>query len=251
MARIDVRPAPVVLTPMADAIANRRTNRGPYRPEPLDPGLLAELAAADDLTATVRWVVEPAARQALGELLVDAAQAVADDDAMSRDGYTWFRSSESAIEAHRDGLTVDGQGLAAPVRAVARLVPSLASRSMADSAWVKQTKNVHTKTASAYGVVLVEDPYARADQLAGGRLAQRVHLTATVEGVALQHMNQITERIDRDRAGGHSAGTAARLAKILGADAGRVLCLFRVGWPTRPGQASPRRAAHQVVVRET
>lgn len=249
MARIEVRPAHVELTELAAGIPHRRTNRGPYRSDAVDADLLTELAALGADGARLAWVVEAGARQALGELLIDAAQAVADDDAMSRDGYAWFRPTDSAIDAHRDGLTVDGQGLAAPVRAVAKLVPSLASRSMADATWVRQTKNVHTKTAAAYGVVLVDDPSARADQLAGGRLAQRVHLTATVRDLALQHMNQITERIDRDRAAGRPADTARRLTEILGADGDRVLCIFRVGWPSRPGKASPRRAAHQVVSR--
>ncbi len=250
MARIEVRPAHVELTPLARAIPNRRTNRGPYRPDPVAPELLAELSDAGDLAATVRWVVRAGAREALGDLLVDAAQAIADDDAMSRDGYSWFRPTEAAVNAHRDGLTLDGQGLAAPVRAAAKLVPSLASRSMADAAWVKHTRNVHTRTAAAYGVVLVEDPTARADQLAGGRLAQRVHLRATTMELALQHMNQITERIDRDRAAGHPGGIGVRLAQILGDDAAHVLCVFRVGWPARPGKASPRRAAHQVVTHD-
>lgn len=247
IARIEVHPAPVELTPLAGAIPNRHTNRGPYRPEPVDADLLAELADLGREGARLVWVVDPGPRRALGELLVDAANAVAADDAMSRDGYSWFRPTEAAIDAHRDGLTVDGQGLAAPVRAAAKLLPSLASRSMADATWVKQTKNVHTRTAAAYGVVLVDDPYARADQLAGGRLAQRVHLTATTRGLALQHMNQITERIDRDRAGRRPSDTATRLAQILRDQADHVLCIFRVGWPSRPGRPSPRRAAHQVV----
>lgn len=250
MARIEVRPAHVELTELAEAISNRRTNRGPYRPDAVAADLLAELAALAGDGARLGWVVQAGPRRVLGELLVDAAQAVVDDDAMSRDGYSWFRPTEAAVGARRDGLTVAGQGLAAPVRAAAKLVPSLASRSMADATWVKQTKNVHTRTAAAYGVVLVDDPYARADQLAGGRLAQRVHLTATTRDLALQHMNQITERIDRDRAGGRPADAAARLAQVLGDDAAHALCIFRVGWPSRPGKASPRRAAHQVVTRE-
>lgn len=250
MARIEVRPGHVELTPLAEAIPNRRTNRGPYRADAVDAELLAELSALGGDGARLGWIVEAGPRQALGNLLVEAARAVADDDGMSRDGYTWFRPTEASIEAHRDGLTVDGQGLAAPVRAAAKLLPSLASRSMADATWVKQTKNVHTRTAAAYGLVLVDDPTARADQLAGGRLAQRVHLAATTKDLGLQHMNQITERIDRDRAGGRPADTAARLAQVLGDDAAQVLCLFRVGWPSRPGKASPRRAAHQVVTHE-
>lgn len=250
MARIEVRPAHVELTPLAEAIPHRHSNRGPFRPDAIAPELLAEIGAAADLAAAVRWVVEPAVREALGALLVDTAEAIAADDEMSRDGYSWFRPTEAAVDAHRDGLTVDGQGLSAPARAVAKLVPSVASRSMTDATWVKQTKNVHTRTAAAYGVVLVEDPTARLDQLAGGRLAQRVHLTATTMDLALQHMNQITERVDRDRSAGRPVGAAMRLAQILGDDAPHVLCLFRVGWPAKPGKASPRRAAHQVVSHE-
>ncbi|HEY5878844.1 MAG TPA: hypothetical protein VIU11_08030, partial [Nakamurella sp.] len=252
-ARIDVVADRVELTPLAEAIAERRTNRGPYRSEAVDPALLAELAGLAgpaDAGTGVRWVTDDGSRQALGELLVDAAQAIVDDDAMSRDGYSWFRPSTSAADAHRDGLTVDGQGLAAPLRAVAKLVPSMTSRSLSDATWVKQTRNVHTKTAAAYGVVLVDDPYDRAHQLAGGRLAQRVHLTATTKGLALQHMNQITERIDRDRRSDLPGDYPARLAGIVGDDAARVLCIFRVGWPARPGKPSPRRAAHQVVNHE-
>lgn len=251
VARIDVLPGHVENTPAAEAIATRRTNRGPYRAEAVDPALLDELTGLGADGATLRWVVEPGPRQALGELMVDAAQAVADDDAMSRDGYSWFRPTGSSAEAHRDGLTVDGQGLSAPVRAAAKLLPSLASRSMTDATWVKQTRTVHTRTAAGYGVVLVADPYDRAQQLTGGRLAQRVHLAATTMGLALQHMNQITERIDRDRRSDHPSNYPARLGAILGDDTSRALCMFRVGWPARPGQASPRRAAHQVVTTQS
>ena len=250
-ARIDVTAGHVELTPLAEAISARHTNRGPYRSATVEPSLLAELTAlAGEAGPRLRWVVDAGPRQALGELLVDAAQAVAEDEAMSRDGYDWFRSS-AAADVHRDGLTVDGQGLAAPVRAAAKLVPSLTSRSVADATWVKQTRTVHTRTAAAYGVVLVDDPYDRPQQLAGGRLVQRVHLAATAKGLALQHMNQITERIDRDRRSGLPGGFSARLARILGDDAPEVLCLFRVGWPSRPGRRSPRRAAHQVVTRDS
>ncbi len=248
VARIDVTPVHVEFTPLAQAITTRRTNRGPYRPDPVDPALLAELAGlAGTEGPELRWVTDPASRQALGELMVDAAQAVVDDDAMSRDGYAWFRPSDAQADAHRDGLTVDGQGLAAPVRTIAKLVPSMTSRSVADTTWVKQTRNVQTKTVAAYGIVLVDDPYDRAQQLAGGRLAERVHLAATGNELALQHMNQITERIDRDRWTDRPSDHQARLAEILGADAARVLCMFRVGWPTRAGRPTPRRAAHQVI----
>ena len=49
--------------------------------------------------------------------MVEAARAVVADDAMSRDGFAWFRADADAVEAHRDGLTLDGQGLSRRVPA--------------------------------------------------------------------------------------------------------------------------------------
>ena len=59
---------------------------------------------------------------------------------------------------------------------------------------------MHTATAAAYGVILVDDVADRAAQVAGGRLLARMHLSATANGLGFHHMNQITERIERDRA---------------------------------------------------
>jgi hypothetical protein len=47
-----------------------------------------------------------------------------------------------------------------------------------------------------------------------GRLLQRVHLAATANGLALQHMNQITERVDREASLGKPATFAPRLDAV-------------------------------------
>jgi hypothetical protein len=78
---------------------------------------------------------------------------------------------------------------------VAKLLPA-PSRASGDTFWVDQTRTGHTRTAAAYGVLLVADSRDPAQQLAGGRLLQRIHLAVTARGLALQHMDQITERID-------------------------------------------------------
>jgi len=107
------------------------------------------------------------------------------------------------------------------------------------------TRDVHTKTAAAYGIITVADPYDPATQLLGGRLLQRIHLGATHRGLALQHMNQITERIDRERATGAPATFAARFAQLLLAGS-QPLVVFRVGYPMREARPSPRRPVSQV-----
>ena len=182
----------------------------------------------------------------LGGLLVDAAQAVVDDEQQSRDGFAWFRSDDDEIQVHRDGLTLDAQGLGPLVLAAAKLLPA-STRSAGDAFWVKQTRDVHTATAAAYGVVTAATPDDRATQLCAGRLLQRIHLTATTKGVALQHLNQITERIDAERAAGAPATFGPRLTALLPPGA-RPLVAFRVGYPERAARPSPRRSVADVEV---
>jgi hypothetical protein len=51
-------------------------------------------------------------------------------------------------------------------------------------------------------------PHDRRVHLTAGRLLERIHLGATAAGIALQHMNQITERIDRVASTGAPASFA-------------------------------------------
>lgn len=99
---------------------------------------------------------------------------------------------------------------------------------------------MHTATAAAYGVLTATVPDDRATQLRAGRLLQRIHLTATDRGVALQHMNQITERIDAEHAARTPATFSPRFADLLPAGA-KPLVAFRVGYPVRDARPSPRR----------
>ena len=104
------------------------------------------------------------------------------------------------------------------------------------------TRDVHTATAAAYGVVTTSAPDDRRVKLDAGRLLQRIHLRATAAGIALHHMNQITERIDREGAGGTFA---SRFAALL-PDGARPLLAFRVGHPVRDGRPTPRRSTAMV-----
>jgi hypothetical protein len=188
---------------------------------------------------TVHWVTDPARMAALGRLLIAAAAAVTHDEQQSRDSFAWFRGNNDAVQRHRDGRTLDAQGMSPLVLSVAKLLPA-SSRSAGDKFWVDQTRTVQTRTAAAYGILTAADPEDRATQLLAGRLLQRVHLTATSRGVALQHMNQITERIDREQVTGAPATFGPRFAGFLPPDA-LPLAAFRVGYPTRDARRSPRR----------
>lgn len=241
VAHVELAPANAAPDRLYDAIGSRHSNRGPYRAQPVPPALLARLVDPTGLPGVgVHWLTGTAALAAMGELMIDAAVAITADPQQSRDSFGWFRSTDDAIQRHRDGLTLDGQGLSPLMLTAAKLLPA-SSRSSGDAFWVDQTRSVHTRTAAAYGVITVVDADDPTSRLLGGRLLQRVHLTATAEGLALQHMNQITERIDRERATQATATFAPRLARLLPAGV-QPLAAFRVGHAARAARLSPRRS---------
>lgn len=235
---------------LVEAIATRRSNRGPYSPQDLDENLLASLTedvpvGSGTATAELVWVTEAAAMSALASLYVDATQEIADDAEMSAEAFSWFRGDRAGIERHRDGLTLDGQGLDGPTLAAAKILPAQ-SRESGDSFWVKRTREVHTATARAWGVIRVPDvadPWAR---IAGGRLLQRTHLAATVAGLGLHHMNQVSERIARRAALGDEDPLSSRWVEATGVPAGESLLAFRIGYPEHDAVRSPRRALDDV-----
>jgi hypothetical protein len=228
-----------------DAIGDRHTNRGPYDGRPVAAEMLAALVDVTELPGlAVHWITDPAPRASLSELLVDAAEALIADEQQSRDGFLWFRSSNDDIQRYRDGLVLDGQGVSPLVLGIAKLLPA-SSRTSGDQFWVDQTRTVHTATAAAYGMITTAVPDERRTQLNAGRLLQRIHLTATSRGIALQHMNQITERIDRESTTGATPTFAPRFAAMLPADA-HPLLTFRVGYPVRAARPTPRRSAADV-----
>jgi len=192
----------------------------------------------------VQWITDPARRSAMAELLIDAATALTADQQQSQDGFVWFRGNNDEVQRHRDGLVLDGQGMSPLMLSMAKLLPA-SSRAAGDQFWVDQTRTVHTATASAYGVITSTTPDDRRTQLDAGRLLQRIHLTATSRGVALHHMNQITDRIDRESSIAAAPTFAPRFAALL-PPAARPLLTFRVGFPVRAARPTPRRSGAEV-----
>jgi hypothetical protein len=244
VAHVALTPTTPRPSPLHDAIGDRHTHRGRYTPAPVTAAALERLAP-DEPGVDVAWLTTADERAALGALMIDAAVAITADEQQSRDAFAWFRSDDDAIQRHRDGLTLDGQDLRPLVRTLAKLTPA-ASRTTGDEFWVRQTREVHTATAAAYGVLLVDDAASRRAQLAGGRALQRIHLAATHDRLALHHMNQITERIDRERQLGRPPTFASRLAPLLRAGA-EPLAAFRVGIADHIARRTPRRPLSAVV----
>ena len=236
------KPASHSDTALYPAIGNRRSNRGPYSTDPVTTQELGYLTSqlAGQSGLELSWFTSTSQRAALGALMIDAAAAIVGDKQQSIDGFQWFRSTEAEIESHRDGLTDWGQDLSDPISSAAVILPP-ESRTAGDQFWLTQTKTVHTKTAAAYGVITVAEPNDPRIRIHGGRLLQRLHLSATGHGLAFQHMNQITERIDRQASQGTAPTFARRYDALLGTPGRSPLVSFRIGHPVRPGRLSPRR----------
>jgi len=200
VATVDLEPGPSIRDQLYESIGRRRSNRSEYTTDPVGP---STLMAMDDLVdgsvAPAGWVwldTEPA-RQTFAHLLDAATVAHVADEEQSEDSFAWWRSSWGEVQAHRDGLNIDGVGLPPLITTLAKILPA-PSRESADATFVERTR-LQADTAAAFGVVTVDDPHALEAQLVGGRLLQRLHLWATANDLGFQHMNQITERIDRDR----------------------------------------------------
>jgi nitroreductase len=249
-ARIELSRAPKHNSFLVDQIAKRHTNRYAFVADKDVPtaalAVIAGLGDASTSEARVLWFSSNRQRSQLGSLLVAATEAIIRDPDQSRSDYQWFRQTWDAIQRQRDGITIDASGLPELTQALAKLLPAQ-SRQATDDAWLTATRDRHTKTAAAYGIVAVRDATDNRQRLGGGRLLERVHLWTTGNGIALQHMNQLTERADRERELAIKPQFGDALAQLL-PDGWQALSLFRIGYPTHTPNKSPRRAVEAVIV---
>ena len=250
VSRIDLgRSAPRV-SPLYAQIPKRHTNRYAFvAGKDVPAAALASMSKlADPSTPDARlvWFTSASQRSHISELFVAATKALIADPDQSASDYAWFRQTWNEIQTQRDGITVDAAGLSDLIGALGKLLPAQ-SRKATDDAWLKTTRDHQTTTAAAYGFVAVRDATANEQRLQGGRLLERVHLWATGNGLALQHMNQLTERADREL----QLGIAPRFRDALHAlipSGWEALSSFRVGYQTHTPRKSPRRSVAMVMV---
>jgi hypothetical protein len=231
------------------AIPNRHTNRSPYDlTRSVAPDLLASLAAlSNDDAVQVFWYADSAARDKFGAYGVAAAEALIADEQQSIDSSNWWRQDWSDVQAHRDGITIDSLLLDSSTEILAKMLPD-SSRQQTDTIFVQSTHDIHVATASAFGLIAVRNQDDNAQRMHCGQLWQRMHLWATVRGLAMQPLNQMCERADRERQQGIDAVFGRALRDLTGSDDWQGIMPFRIGYPTRTAQPSPRRSIQEVLV---
>lgn len=106
------------------------------------------------------------------------------------------RKQHASTQQHCDGITLHAAGLPDLTRAIGKMLPSV-SVEQQDSSFLQNTAE-QVKTAGAFGLLAIHNRNSRTQQVRAGRLWERMHLWATKEGLAMQPLNQATERASRE-----------------------------------------------------
>jgi hypothetical protein len=241
------RLAEAAADPHYAAIPFRHTNRYAYDPAKAPPAEWRDFAHAlgDDGEVKVSlFDAGSPSRRVFDAAVVEATEAIIADKTMIGDSDHWFRASSREIDVHRDGPTLDAAGLSTFTLMFAHLFPVSAETS--HKAWLDQTRDVQLPTAPVAGLIAVRDRTDRPGAIAAGRAWQRLHLDATLRGMALQPLNQPIEMIDRERQTGAGSAWARRVAGLTGED-WQATFSFRAGFSSTEATPSPRRRLRDVV----
>jgi nitroreductase len=250
IAHIELNPGTESNVALYQTIPQRHTHRAPFdTAHALSQPTLAALEqeVADIPQAGIVWISGDTLKRQVGQLIVEAAQAISADRDQSSDSFRWWRDSWSDIQRYKDGMTIDAAGLSPLITALGKILPP-ESREQNDQTWVQQTRDNYVKTAAAFGIVVVRNASDNGQRISGGRLYQRLHLAAINRGLAMQPLNQLTERSDREKLLGLSPRFTQAVAELMPEPSWQALMSFRIGYPTVQPLASPRRPAESVLV---
>lgn len=250
IAHIKLNPGTESNVALYQAIPQRHTHRAPFdTARALSETTLAALDhdVADIPQAGIAWISGDTLKHQVGQLIVEAAQAISADRDQSIASFRWWRDSWGDIQRFKDGMTIDAAGLSPLITALGKILPP-ESREQNDQTWVQQTRDNYVKTAAAFGIVVVRDATDNGQRINGGRLYQRLHLSAINRGLAMQPLNQLTERSDREKLLSLAPRFTQAVAELMPEPGWQVLMSFRIGYPTVKPLPSPRRPAGSVLV---
>ncbi|WP_437957715.1 hypothetical protein WME76_41470 [Sorangium sp. So ce119] len=235
-------------SPLARAIAERHTNRGPYGAQRVPAAALQELSSLNEDRASIEivWLERPEQREIFAAHTLRATEIIARDASMIEDSDAWFRLTPEAVRAHRDGLTFDVMGLGPLLTTAVKLMPRPSPERMHDD-WLRVTRDVHLAGDPITGVIAARDRHDLGATLRAGRLWQRMQLWATARGIAMQPLSQVPEVIDRERQLGRAPAMERSFAGALRLGDWQPTMAFRLGHAVRAGVPGLRRAAEDVI----
>jgi nitroreductase len=229
---------------LAGRIAKRHTNRGPYVDRAAPSSLEADLNdLVEDAEVRLTVIRAEADRKDFADGVIEATKAIIDDTEMSEASHRWYRHTEEEINKYRDGLTIDPMGLGAGTRFFGK-IGSRPDTEKESKYWLKNTTRYQT-TAGAFCILSCSDKTSRLQQILCGRTFQRMHLFADSVGLAVQPLNQMPERADREEELGLDPVFGRRLQAYV-AEEVSPLMVFRIGYALEETFASCRKPAEWV-----
>ena len=201
----------------------------------------------DEENVRLSWFSSTEEKQMIGDLIVKATEAIINDEEMSTATNNWYNGNWKDIQKERDGVTLDAQGGSFLIRAIGKLLPPL-SHEKNNQFWLSSTKDIHTATAAAYGLISVKDSSDNEQRARAGRAWQRIHLYGTNLGLGLHPLNQLNEMADREKSLNVTGHFGGELKKITGDPSWNGLFIFRIGYPLKETNLSPRRSINEVIL---
>ncbi|HSL82429.1 MAG TPA: hypothetical protein VLF66_06600 [Thermoanaerobaculia bacterium] len=195
-------PSPARPPELFGAIARRATNREPYRDEPVPEELLARLRASSEDGVQLVLTGDAEAR-AWVEMLIEATDERQLADPLWREQMAWLHAA-GVLDEERAAFRCDARTFA---------------------------------TAPLLGLVISLDDEP-ATRVRAGQVFERIHLTATALGLALQPVSQLLELGPAKEA----------LGNVLGLGASFPQQPFRLGFGPPPGPPEPRRPVEEVLI---
>ncbi|WP_413380965.1 hypothetical protein [Alkalihalobacillus sp. 1P02AB] len=250
IARIDLEQGRKYDSPLYKAIPLRHTHRGEYDTNHLISQTIfteVENLIVDEKKVKISWFSSTEEKQMLGNLIVKATEAIIADKEMSADTNKWFKENWKDIQEERDGITLDAQGGSFLIRALGKILPPL-SHKKNDQFWLSATKDTHTATAAAYGLLSVKDASDNVQRARAGRAWQRIHLYGASLGIGMQPLSQLNEMVDREKSLNAPELFGAKLKEITEDPSWNGLLIFRCGYPLKETHLSPRRSIREVTL---
>jgi hypothetical protein len=246
VARVVLSQGTTSVSELFKAIPKRHTNRAAYAAQPVPDEAFVAMQALNDRPESLRLfcLTDKSALEKFSTLNILATEAFIADPQQSADSGRWFRQDWQELQEKRDGITLDAQGNSALITALGKMLPPL-SQEENDAYWLKA---IHTslETAPAFGLIAIPNRRDLSGLLETGRLYQRLNLWAVTAGLAMQPLNQIVERIDRELSLGQASQFDSDLHALSATPDWQIVMPFRVGYPTMEVFPAPRRSAELV-----
>jgi hypothetical protein len=146
-------------------------------------------------------------------------------------------------------MTLDASGVPIRQRVITKLFsnPSVNDR---DAEWAMLTRQVQLASAHSFGLLTVADPKDRLQAVKAGMAWQRMHLSGTVQNVAMQPMTQTIDCAQRELATAAANAPFSTALRGLAGGAGEPIFAFRLGHAKDVALPSPRRGVDQVIYKQ-